>query len=507
MRNRFQTVHVVLHYIGLILIILGVLMLLPLLFVVFSGEITKGQDTLYAFIAPSALSFMLGFGCKKFFREGHPYTLRSILICSLGWAACSAIGAIPYVMAIGAGYLDAYFETMSGFTTTGITMLSGLDEMPKSLLFWRSLTQWLGGVGILGFFLAVGHRGGGAHKLFGAESHKIGVERPVPGLHNTIKIIWSVYVGFTFFVFITLLVVDVPPFDCLCHSLTTLATGGFSTHDASIEFYRLSGYSNYVIIEYIIIIGMLMGGINFLIHYRVLTGRIKSLISSTEMKYFWGIIGICTALILAERYFKTIYPSDVSFPSPDFWKKVEENIRIALFQVVSILTTTGFATRSITSSFFGSTARQLFLILMVIGGCVGSTAGGFKVLRTVILLRLVKRELFRLRAPRQATFTLIIDGDPVPLDEVQRVSSIFYVWIALVILGGTVTAFLSNHGSLSSFSGMFSALGNIGPCYIPASEMSRLNPLIKVVYIFGMLAGRLEILPVLMLLNPRAWKY
>jgi trk system potassium uptake protein TrkH len=507
MRNRFQTTNVVLYYTGLILIFLGILLLVPLLFVIFGGETAQGRETLYAFLVPSALSFAIGFAFKSVFREGRPYTLRAMLICSMGWIACSAIGAVPFVIGIGAGYVDAYFETMSGFTTTGITMFSGLDEMPASILFWRSFTQGLGGIGILAFFLVLGYKGSDTHRLFGAESHKIDVDRPVPGMANTIKILWMIYAGFTLVIFLGLLAAGMPAFDSLCHCQTALSTGGYSPHDASIEFYRQSGHPHYVLIEYIVIAGMLMGGINFLTHFRVLTGKIRALFGNIEMKVWWGIIGACTAAMLLERYLRIDRPAAAALASIDFWAGLEENFRIVLFQVVSILTTTGFATRDIASPFFGSTAKQIFLVLMVIGGCVGSTGGGIKVLRAIILAKLLRRELFRLRSPRQAISKVMIDGNPVPAGEIQRASALFFTWIAMLATGGVITAFLSHHDPLSSFSGMFSALGNIGPCYISAGDMAQLSPAIKIVYIIGMLAGRLEILPVLMLLNPKAWKY
>lgn len=507
MRNRYGTVHAVLHYTGLILISLGFLLLIPLLFVLIGKEFTEGLSTLYAFALPSALAFSIGLLFKRVFNEGRLYTLRAMLICSLCWIACSAIGALPYVIAGGAGYLNAYFETMSGFTTTGITMFSGLDLMPKSILFWRSLTQWLGGLGILALFLLISYRGSAAHALFGAESHKIEVERPAPGLQNTLKILWGFYCGFTLLIFVGLLFAGMPAFDSLCHGLTSLATGGYSPHDASIEFYRLTGHAHYRLIEYIIILGMLLGGINFLVHFRILRGNVKALFDNAEIKLWWGIIATCTLVILIERYARLNGSAGLPLASADFLKQLEENFRIVLFQVISILTTTGFATRAIGGAFFGNAAKQIFLVLMVIGGCVGSTSGGIKVLRAFILLKLIKRELFRLRTPRHTISSVLIDGRQVGMNEIQRTGGLLSAWIILIIIGGVITALLSHYSSYNAFSGMFSAVGNIGPCYIPASEMSELNPIIKIAYIIGMLAGRLEILPVLILLNPRAWRY
>ena len=507
MRNRFDTVHTVLNYSGRIFIFFGVVTLLPLICVAVFGELRDGYSTALAFLVPSVLSFILGMILKKVFREGKNYTVSSMLVCGVAWTGCSAIGAIPFVIALGTGYLDAYFETMSGFTTTGITMLSGLDTMPASILFWRSLTQWLGGIGILAFVLAVGLKGLGAHTLFSAESHKIDMGRPVPGLFNTIRILWMIYAGLTLAVFGGLVLSGMSVFDSLCHSFTALSTGGYSPHDTSIEYYRLMGFSHYIVIEYVIIAGMLLGGINFLVHYRAIRGGLLSFFDCVEMKYFWWITGIAVALILAWRYFSSGQIPSLPVTSAAFWKTLEENFRLATFQVVSIMTTTGFATKDIASGWFGASSRLVFLVLMFVGGCVGSTGGGFKVLRIAILMRVIKRELFRLRTPLGTVSTIVVDGEPVKRDEIQRITGLFFVWVALLAAGGIVTAILSSYGGLESVSGMFSAVNNVGPCFIPTGELPKLSPVIKIVWIFGMLAGRLEILPALLLLSRRAWMY
>ncbi len=507
MRNRFDTVHTVLNYTGSIFIFFGAVILLPLVCVAVFREFRDGYTTTLAFAIPSALSLILGVALKRIFREGNNNTVRSMLICGIAWTGCSAIGALPFVIGLGTGYIDAYFETMSGFTTTGITMLSGLDTMPASILFWRSFTQWLGGIGILAFVLAIGLKGLGAHTLFGAESHKIDMGRPVPGLFNTIRILWLIYLGLTLAVFAGLVLSGMPAFDSLCHSFTTLSTGGYSPHDSSIEYYRLTGYGRYAAIEYVLIAGMLLGGINFLVHYRILMGNVRALFNGVEMRYFWCISGSAIALILVWRYFSSGQIPVMPVTSAAFWKTLEENFRDTTFQVVSIMTTTGFATRDIASGWFGPSSRLIFLVLMFIGGCVGSTGGGFKVLRISILMRVIKRELFLLRTPLGSVSTIVVDGEPVRREEIQRITGLFFVWAALLAAGGIVTALLSSYGGLESVSGMFSAVNNVGPCFIPTAELPRLSPVIKIVWIFGMLAGRLEILPALLLLSRRAWQH
>ena len=506
MRNRFQTIEVVLHFTGLLLILSGFVLLVPLVVLFLNGELVNGNKTLFAFLLPSLLSFVLGVSCRSLFRAENPNKTQAMLVCSVGWLVFSAIGAIPYVLGINASYLDGFFEAMSGFTTTGITMFTGLDSLPKSILFWRSLTQWVGGLGILTFFLVVTYRGGaGAHSLFGAESHKIGTDRPVPGLFNTLKTLWVIYIIFTCIIIIGLLLAPLSLFDSVCHTFTALSTGGFSPYDASIQHYLLSGHANFIWIEYILVLGMLMGGTNFLIHYRVLNRDWRALFDNAEMKYWWTLIGFFVAIIFVERLVKCGLTDQLS-TGAGILSTIESNFRAVLFQVVSIITTTGFATQDIGSAFFGQLARQLFLIMMVIGGCVGSTGGGFKVFRVSILTKIIQREVLQLRRPARSVSTVIIDGKLVTTNEIYRVSGLFFAWIVLLIFGGGVTALLSQLGAYESFSGMFSALGNIGPCYIPVEVMGQLNPAIKITYIFGMLAGRLEILPVLLLVSRRAWR-
>jgi trk system potassium uptake protein TrkH len=506
MRRIARTLLVVLHYCGPLLIALACALTIPLLLVLIYGEFHNNLFTLEAFLLPAALSLFLGILLQRLFVVEHPTRLQSALICSVGWLGFSAIGALPFVIGIGSTYLDGFFEAMSGFTTTGITMFTGLDEMPKSILFWRAMTQWVGGLGILTMFMLVVFRGGSPHKLFGAEGHKINVDRPVPGLANTIKVLFSMYAGFTCFIALALFALGMGLFDSICNSFTALSTGGFSPHDASIEYYRLQGYSNYVWMEYVIILGMLLGGTSFVIHYRVLKGSWRALFDNIEARYWWSLIGIFVLLILFERLVRIEPLSATVVDYPGFFHRMAEDFRIVLFQVVSILTTTGFATRDINTPFFGEAARQFFLVMMVIGGCVGSTGGGIKVLRIAIMGKLIQRELYRLRVPQRAINAVIIDGELIQLDEIQRVGGLFFMWMVLLIFGGGVTEYLSHHNGYVALSGMFSALGNIGPCYIPVAEMGQLHPIIKMVYILGMLAGRLEIIPVLLLFSPKAWR-
>jgi len=508
MRNRFSRVSCILHFIGSLLQILSLILLLPVIAVVFYwGKYGDGPATLAAFLVPAAVSLSVGLFLRKVFKRSSLDLAGSMIMCTLAWFAVSAVGALSFVIALRSGYLNALFEATSGFTTTGITVYAGLDDMPRSILFWRALMQWLGGVGILSFFLMMVFGGGGVHHIYGAESHKIGSTRPKPGLFNTLRILWGIYLGFTLLTGLALFLERMPLFDALCHALTAISTGGFSPHDSSIAFYRLSGHPNYRLIEYTLIFAMTLGSINFLVHYRVLTGNFRALWDNIEIRYWWRLIVAFTVVIILERLYKTgalgcLFSRSTALSAGEF-----ENIfRNTLFQVISILTTTGFGTKDIGSDFFGAAARQMFLLMMVIGGCAGSTSGGFKVLRVAVLNKLMLRELFRSRVSARASTALIIDKKQVPDDQVHGIATLLFAWIVLLVIGGGITALFTDYGALRSVSGMFSALGNIGPCYIPTQDMGLLHPVVKITYIFGMIAGRLEILPVLLLFNFKAWR-
>ena len=508
MRNRYQRIHSIFHSIGGLLSVLGLIVLLPLIVaIVYWGQRGDGRATVIAFVIPAVVSLSLGGIARKVFRPRTLDMTGAMLMCGVSWLFVSALGALPFVLGIGSNYLNAYFEAMSGFTTTGITVYSGLDELPRSILFWRSLTQWLGGIGILSFFLAITFRVSGAHHVFGAESHKISSRRPVPGLFNTLKILWGVYGLFTLSAMGILVIERMPVFDALCHALTALSTGGFSPHDSSIEYYRLTGHPNYRLIEYTLTFIMMLGGINFLVHYRVLTRDVKALWDNIEIRYWWRLIAGFTSIIMIDHLRKAGVFSTLFFhPAAVDVGELERSFRYTLFQVISLLTTTGFGTKDIGADFFPALSRQLFLVMMVIGGCVGSTGGGFKVLRIVILNRLMLRELFKLRVSGKASTGLVIDNKMVPDEESHRVAALFFTWIALLLLGGGITALFSNHSPWASLSGMFSSLGNIGPCYISVQDMIDIHPVVKLTYIFGMLAGRLEILPVFLLFSRKAWR-
>ncbi|MDZ7672555.1 MAG: TrkH family potassium uptake protein [Halanaerobiales bacterium] len=476
-------------------LLLGVGLLIPIVFAVIYNEPHIYYQSFYI---PSIFSFILGIIFSLLKSDKVELTLtNSMLIVGLSWIFISMIGGLPFMIGLDKSFIDAFFESVSGFTTTGITVFQGLNSIPHSILLWRSLIQWFGGLGILTFFLFITFRSEGElWQLFTAESHKIDTSRPVPNIFKSIKILWLIYGLFTLVQIILLIFLKVTPFDALIHSLTTLSTGGFSNYDGSVGYYFQSGHPNYIAIEYVFIVFMLLGGINFLLHFKALRGKVKVLFTNFEMRYFWSIIGGTMFLILIAKVF------DQSLNLAN----IEVVFRKTLFQVVSVMTTTGFGTESLTSSFFPAIARQLFLLLMLIGGCVGSTAGGIKVIRIAILNKLFNREIKKFYLPKRAIMPLKAEKKLIPRDEIYKISALFFFWLVIILIGGIITSIFSDLDAFQSLSGMFSAMGNIGPFYFSVEKMVSLSPVIKLTYIFGMLAGRLEILPIFIIFTKKAWK-
>jgi len=493
-----ETVLAVGHTMGALLYALGAVLLVPLAVGLIAGE--PHRPLLVGFGSTALGSVVLGFLLRLGPKPRPLAEVRAMLVCGLAWIVLSAIGAVPLWLLVSTSYLDAVFEMVSGFTTTGITMYAGLEEMPASVMFWRNWTQWFGGLGILTMYMVL--TGQPAHVLAGAEAHKIAAARPRPGLANTLRVLWTVYLGLSVFVLLGLLLGGVGPFEAMNHAFTTVSTGGFSTRDESIAFYRRDGYSP-AVIEWVVILGMLGGGTSFLVHYQTLKGSPSAWWRSSEARVWLLLLAGFLGLLIVEQ---AVTGSGMFATDGLTVAGFEHGIRTNLFQVLAILTTTGYATQDIASPYYGAAAHLLFLAMMLIGGCVGSTSGGIKVLRIVLLAKVFGRVVAGIVAPRGAIDEVVLDGRIVPSSEVRRVAGLFFVWLALMGVGGLVTALATHHDALASVSGMFSALNNIGPCYIPTPAMAELPAVVKVVYMLGMLAGRLEILPIALLFSPSAWR-
>lgn len=486
----------ILQLLSSLLFILSGLLLVP----VIVTWIYKEPVIVYkAFIYPSLVSLILAVFLKIITRK-HKVKLdleTSMIMCSLSWVLLSLIGALPFMIGLNKSFIDAFFESVSGFTTTGITVFEGLDSMHAGIIFWRSFIQWLGGLGILTFFLFVtANSEGDLWNLFGAEGHKINSSRPVPNIYRTIKYFWLIYGIYTIIEISILRFLGLNVFEAIIHGLTTLSTGGFSNHDASIAYYQMAGYKNYRLIEYTIILFMFLGGVNFLVHYRMIKEDAFAFFKDIEVKVYIRIIGLFSFITIIG----IIMLRGMSL------SEVEVSIRKTLFQIISVMTTTGFGTEDIGSDFFPSVTKQLFIILMIIGGCVGSTSGGIKVLRVIIMEKLLKREVNKISMPPHAVLPVIVDKTTIRNEEILRITAIVFGWLILIGVGSMITALFSDLGPGQAFSGMASAVGNIGPFYFSVAKMATLSWVVKLTFIIGMLAGRLELLPIYILISRRAWK-
>jgi len=492
----------IIQLLGSLLLILSGLLLVP-----FSVALVYGDgETIYlAFIFTALLSLGLGL-FFLFITRKHVSKLdlaTSMILCSVSWLVLSLVGAMPFILGLNKSFMDAFFESVSGFTTTGITVFQGLDEMPYGILFWRSFIQWLGGLGILTFFLFItANAEGDLWNLFGAEAHKINSSRPVPNVFRTIQYFWAIYAGLTSIEAIILKLLGLDFFEAVIHALSTLSTGGFSNHDASIAYYHLAAFKHYRLIDYTIIIFMFLGGINFLIHYRMIKEDRLALFKDVEAKVYMKIIGFFSLISLAGIWMM----KGLSWLSDLGLAGFEETLRTILFQIVSVITSTGFGTEDIGSDFFPAVTKQLFIILMIVGGCVGSTAGGLKVLRLIVMQKLLKREVNKLTLPGHAVLPVTVGKVKVDQQEVLRITAIVFGWFLLIAIGSAITAMFSDLGPFEAFSGMTSAVGNMGPFYFSVAKMASLSWVVKSTFILGMLAGRLELLPIYVLLVKRAWR-
>ncbi len=476
------------YFLGRLLVVFSACLIIP----EFVAFIYHEVSCFTSFIIPSVLSLVLGLPALRIQHFKGIRRRDAMVITAISWFIVCIIGGIPYMIALKKSFIDAFFESTSGFTTTGITVFTGLNSMPKSILFWRAFTQWLGGLGILTFFLTITfEKGSAVFSLFSAEAHKIFGGRPAPSIFKTLRILWAIYILFFLIGVFTLTLLGLSPFDAITHCFTCFSTGGFSNYDESIAYFSLAGYKHAVAIEYVITVFMLMGGINFLVHYEVLSGRISSIIKDFEIRRFWGIIAVSVGIIVFNHL--------AFFPGEFTIKGVEKVFRETFFQVSSLITSTGYTTVDINSSFFPQTSKMVIVILMFIGGCVGSTGGGIKVLRVAILWKVVRRELKKVNFPKKSPIPVVIGKTKVPEDEILRITAITISWIGIVFIGAVFVTIFSDLTAWQAFSGVLSAISNMGPFFYSVKKMASLSPVIKIFYIFAMLAGRLELIPIYVL--------
>ncbi|OFY14787.1 MAG: potassium transporter [Bacteroidetes bacterium GWE2_42_24] len=413
-------------------------------------------------------------------REGY-------VIVSLSWIIFSLFGALPFFITVNSlSFTDAFFETMSGFTTTGSTIFSDIESLPEGLLYWRALTHWLGGMGIIVLSLAIlPLLGIGGMQLFAAEVPGITKDKLHPRIKETAKRLWGIYILLTFLQAVLLMFGGMNLYESLCHAYATMATGGFSTRNGG-----MMEFSPYI--QYVVIVFMFLAGANFTLHYWLLKGKLRIIWKNDEFRFYLILVLIATILITIGLLNQGALDAESSF-------------RHALFQVVSIITTTGFVSDNYLL-WPGSMWFILFL-LMFVGGSAGSTGGGIKVVRHLLLLRNSRLELRRLIHP-MAVIPVRLNGKAVSENVIFKVTAFFLIYVFSVAFG-TFAITLLGIDFETSAGAVTSAIGNIGPgigLVGPICNFSFLPDLAKWLLSFLMLIGRLELFTVLILFSPSFWK-
>ncbi len=445
---------------------------------------------LYPFIISGIITAATGFLLILIFRQPAKKISQSegFIIVSFAWVLATIYGSLPFVLVdLFPSILDAYFESVSGFTTTGATILTNIEELPHSILFWRAMIQWLGGMGIILFSIAIlPLLGIGGMQLYKAEVTGPVIEKLKPRIVETARSLWIVYILLSALEFILLMFFGMGTFDAITHTFTTMPSGGFSTKNFSIESF------NSPAIEWIITLFMIAAGINFTVHYALLYGKFANIKKNRELHFFLCIIIISIILITLSLQQNSV--SDLS-----------TNLRHAAFQSASIITTTGYSSTDF--SVWPTFAQYLLVLLMFFGGCAGSTAGGIKCIRVLLVLKIGYREIFYL-IHRHAVATVKLGGKSVPEGVLRGIAGFVIVYL-LIFITGVFGMSLCGLDTISSFSAAASAIGNVGPglgTVGPYENYLFLPFQGKLLLISMMLLGRLEIFTFLILFVPEFWK-
>lgn len=445
------------------------------------------ENAVYAYLGTSALCFVLGFllSHKKpaaknlFIREGFVTVAAS-------WVIMSIFGAVPFVLAGDIpSYVDALFETISGFTTTGSSILSDVEALSRAGLFWRSFSHWIGGMGVFVFIMAIlPLMGGSTMNLMKAESTGPSISKLVPHVKDTAKILYGLYIGLTLLEIFILWILQMPLFDAFTITFGTVGTGGFGVLNSS-----LAGYSP--AIQYTVTIFLILSGINYTAYFYMISSRFKDAFQIEEVRWYLIIIAVSTAVITFN--IRSMYPT------------FEESFRHASHQVATIITTAGFSTTNF--DLWPELSKCILVILMFIGACSGSTAGGMKISRVVMLVKTIKKELSLIIHPREVK-KIRMDGH-VLNHETLRNTNVFFVIYFIILLGSTLLISIDNFDFTTNFTAVVATLNNIGPglnMVGPTQNFSIYSTFSKFVLMFNMLAGRLELFPMVVLLMPSTWK-
>jgi trk system potassium uptake protein TrkH len=447
-------------------------MLAPLVVALIFSE--TDLTLLLSFILPAAFSLILGYYLIKTIKVKELSWRSAIFVAALSWLLIPLIGCIPFIFVTKLSFIDAFFDSMSGFTTTGLTMINNVETCPNTILFWRSLIQWVGGVGVIVLFLSIlAGSGTAAVKLYIAEAHR---ERITPNIIGTVRRIWWIYVFYTCIGVLLLFLAGMPLFDAINHCMCGLATGGFSIKNSSIGAYNNS------YIEIAVVVIMILGSISFATHYYLLRRHFKAVIKNAELRLMFFIIILCTFLL------------SIFLITTGTYSELD-SLRTSFFQVTSALSGTGFTTINISN--LGDFAKVLLTLLMIIGGGYGSTSGAVKLIRSVVMLKAIRLYLKKYLLPEGAVVQLKIQDRII--EEAEILEAFRFSVLYIIFLGfGTFVLMALGYPFVNSMFEAASAQGNVG---LSAGITSvDLHIIGKIVLIFEMWAGRLEIIPFLVIL-------
>ncbi|MBQ7519950.1 MAG: TrkH family potassium uptake protein [Clostridia bacterium] len=475
----------------LVIKVLGVLMLIEALAMLPSlgiGLIHKdpgdAKAMLYSMLPLIAAGLPMWLLAKP--SENNMRAKEGFVIVALAWLQLSLFGALPFVFSgMIPNYIDALFEAVSGFTTTGATVVTDFANRPHGVMFWRAFTHWIGGMGVLVLTLAL------LPQMTGRTSHLVRAESPgpsmskiVPKMGDSAKILYLIYAVLTVMEFIALIIAGMSIYDAAIHALSTAGTGGFSTYGASI------GAFNSLAIEIIITVFMVLYGVNFALYYHALIGDWKAITKSEELRWYLGIY-------LFSVVFITIFISPM-------YGSVATGLRYSTFEVASLVSTTGFGIVDFNA--WPQAAKALVLVLMFLGSCAGSTAGGMKTIRVALLCKIGVREVRRTFQPRKVQ-VIRFEGKGVEEAQLSQIAVFFFVYLALILVGMLLISLENRFDMQANFSAALTCVSNVGPGFgAIASDFAGYGPFAKLVLSLLMLAGRLEMFPILVLFHPAIWR-
>lgn len=470
------------YLLGCILLIEAILMALPLAVSLISHE------DFMPFVYTIVILLVISLPCVILKPKNTQIYAREGFVCvSAAWILLAVFGALPFIFS-GAitNPIDAFFETVSGFTTTGATILSAVEHLPRGILFWRSFTHWIGGMGVLVFMLAIlPSAGGEAIHLMRAEVPGPTKGKLVPKMRQTALILYGIYIALTVLQIIILLLCKMPLYDAIVNSFATAGTGGFSVLNDSIAGYQSPA------VEWVIGIFMLLFGINFNLFFFLLIGRIKDVFKSQELRAYLAVVSASVLVILINTY--------------HMFDSFGQGLRTVFFQVSSIITTTGFCTTEFND--WPVLSKTVIVMLMMIGACAGSTGGGLKISRIMILAKNIVREIKHMIRPRSVN-VVRVDGEVIPDETLRSATGYLTVYIIVTILTMLIIS-IDNFSMETNLTAAISCVNNIGPALGEFGAFGNFAPysnLSTFILSFAMLFGRLELVPMLVLFSPYAWK-